>query len=133
MLMVILAQATMNKTQMAAVTSTQMNSLLPENAACVEEEALDIMKIGTTTMTMIMIGIMIWMSVKVTSQSLMSMEILASHTMIPTQMVAVTTTLMNSLLLENAALVEVEALETIALEISHGTCILPMMKLTDMP
>jgi len=114
--MVILAQATMNKTQMAAVTTTLMNSLLPENAACVEEEALDIMKIGTTTMTMIMIGIMIWMSVKVTIQSLMSMVILAPHSMNLTQMAAVTTTLKNLLPPENAASVEAEALDTMTLE-----------------
>jgi len=114
--MVILAQATMNKTQMAAVTTTLMNSLLPENAACVEEEALDIMKIGTTTMTMIMIGIMIWMSVKVTIQSLMSMVILAPHSMNLTQMAAVTTTLKNLLPPENAASAEAEALDTMTLE-----------------
>jgi len=114
--MVILAQATMNKTQMAAVTTTLMNSLLPENAACVEEEALDIMKIGTTTMTMIMIGIMIWMSVKVTIQSLMSMVILAPHSMNLTQIVAETMTPKNSLPPENAASAEAEALDTMTLE-----------------
>jgi len=63
----------------------------------------------------------------------MSMATLAPHTMNLTQMVAETTTPKNSLPLENAAYAEAEAPETIALEISHGTCTSQMMKLMDMP
>jgi len=70
---------------------------------------------------------------RTTSQSLMSMATLAPHTMNLTQTVAETTILKNLSLPENAASAEAEAPETIALETSHGTCILPMMKLMDMP
>jgi hypothetical protein len=66
---------------------------------------------------------------KTTSLLLMLTVTLAQATMMPTQMVAVITTLKNSSLLENAASVEVEAPETIALENSPGICISPMMKL----
>jgi hypothetical protein len=64
---------------------------------------------------------------KMTNLLLMLTVTLAQATMMPTQMVAVITTLKNSSLLENAASVEVEAPETIALENSHGTCISSMM------
>jgi len=131
--MVILAQATMNKTQMDVETTTLMNLLLLENAACVEVEAPDIMKIGTTIMTMIMNGIMITKYVKTTSLLLMLMATLALHTMNKTQMVAVIMTLKNSLLPENAASAEVEAPETTTLETSTGTCTSLMMMLMDMP
>jgi len=65
--------------------------------------------------------------VKMTSQSLMSMETLAPRTMSQTQMAVETMTLKNSLLPENAVSVEAEVPETTALEISHGTCISQMM------
>jgi len=70
---------------------------------------------------------------RTTSQSLMSMATLAPHTMNLTQTVVETMTLKNSLPPENAAYAEVEAQEIIALEISHGTCTSPMMKLMAMP
>jgi len=65
--------------------------------------------------------------VKTTSLLLMSMAILAHLTMSPTQKAVEITTLKNSLPLENAASAEEVALDTMNLEISHGTCILPMM------
>ena len=70
---------------------------------------------------------------RTTSLLLMSMETLAPHSMNLTQMVAETMTPKNSLPPENAASVEAEALDTITLEISLGTCTSPMMRLMDMP
>jgi len=71
--------------------------------------------------------------VKTTSLLLMLMATLAPHTMSPTQMVAVITTLKNSLPPENAVSAEAEAPETTALETSHGICISPTTKLMVMP
>jgi len=58
---------------------------------------------------------------KTTSLLLMSMATLALHTMILTQMAVEIMTLKISLLLENAASAEVEALDTMA-QNGHGTC-----------
>jgi hypothetical protein len=66
---------------------------------------------------------------KTTSLLLMLTVTLAQATMMPTQMAVETMTQMNSSLQENAASVEAEALETIALENSPGICILQMMNL----